>query len=68
MKITINKKSIDFSKVDNDKSASHNILTSVVESHHFYAAPAQAPGKIFDAAPAPPLLYSKTKILKRTKV
>jgi hypothetical protein len=34
---------------------SHNILRtqniSVAESHHFYAAP--APGKNFDAAPAP---------------
>jgi hypothetical protein len=37
--------------------------TSVAELHHFYAAP--APGKNFDAAPAlapaPTLLYSKTK-------
>jgi hypothetical protein len=41
-------------------------LTSVAEPHHFYAAP--APGKNFDAAPAPTLLYSKTKFLKRTKV
>jgi hypothetical protein len=43
----------------------------VAESHHFYAAP--APGKNFDAtpaapAPAPTLLYIKTKFLKRTKV
>jgi hypothetical protein len=30
----------------------------------FYAAP----GKNFDAAPAPTLLYSKAKILKQTKV
>jgi hypothetical protein len=50
-----------------------NIITSVAEPHHFYAAP--APGKNFDAAPAPAspapaptLLYSKEKILKRTKV
>jgi hypothetical protein len=42
--------------------------TSVAEPHHFYAAP--APGKNFDAAPAPAptLLYSKVKFLKRTKV
>jgi hypothetical protein len=40
--------------------------TSVAEPHHFYAAP--APGKNFDAAPAPTLLYSKAKFLKRTKV
>jgi hypothetical protein len=51
--------------------------------HHFYAAPAPginfdaapAPGINFDAAPdpappapAPTLLYSKAKFLKRTKV
>jgi hypothetical protein len=35
---------------------------SVAEPHHFYAAP--APGKNFDAAPAPTLLYSKEKFLK----
>jgi hypothetical protein len=44
-------------------------LTSVAEPHHFYAAP----GKNFDAAPdpaapAPTLLYSKEKFLKRTQV
>jgi hypothetical protein len=53
--------------------AVNNVLTSVAEPHHFYAAPAPAPGKNFDAAPAAPataptLLYSKTKFLKRTKV
>jgi hypothetical protein len=49
--------------------------SSVAEAHYFYAAPASAPGKNFDAAPdlaalapAPSLLYSKAKILKRTKV
>jgi hypothetical protein len=38
-----------------------NHLISVAEPHHFYAAPAL--GKNFDAAPAPAptLLYSKTK-------
>jgi hypothetical protein len=40
--------------------------TSVAELHHFYAAPDLAPGKNFDPAPAPTLLYSKTKFLKRT--
>jgi hypothetical protein len=45
--------------------------TSVAEPHHFYAAP--APGENFDAtpaapAPAPTLLHSKAKFLKRTKV
>jgi hypothetical protein len=42
--------------------------TSVAESHHFYVAP--APGKNFDAAPAPAptLLYSKAKFVKQTKV
>jgi hypothetical protein len=42
-----------------------NILfSSVAEPHHFYAPP--APGKNFDAAPAPAptLLYSKAKFLK----
>jgi hypothetical protein len=41
--------------------------TSVAEPHHFYAAP--APGKNFDAAPAPAptLLNSKAKFLKRSK-
>jgi hypothetical protein len=42
------------------------VIFSVAEPHHFYAA--QAPSKNFDAAPAPTLLYSKAKILKRTKV
>jgi hypothetical protein len=49
------------------------VETSVAEPHHFYAAPAPAPGKYFDAAPAasapattPTLLYSKAKFLKRT--
>jgi hypothetical protein len=44
--------------------------SSVVEPHHFYAAPAPAPGENFDAAPAPAptLLYSKANFLKRTKV
>jgi hypothetical protein len=44
------------------------IYQSVAEPHHFYAAP--APGENFDAAlaPAPTLLYSKAKFLKRTKV
>jgi hypothetical protein len=45
--------------------------TSVAEPHHFYAAPAAAPGKNFDAAsapaapaapaPVPTVLYSKAK-------
>jgi hypothetical protein len=39
---------------------------SVAEPHHFYASP--APGKNFDAAPAPTLLYRKAKFLKRTEV
>jgi hypothetical protein len=47
------------------------VFTSVAEPHHFYAAPAS--GENFDAAPAAPapaptLLYSKAKFLKRTKV
>jgi hypothetical protein len=49
----------------------NQLTNSVVEPHHFYAAP--APGENFDAAPAAPtpaptLLYSKAKFLKRTKV
>jgi hypothetical protein len=45
------------------------VLSSVAEPHYFYAAP--APGENFDAAPAaadpaPTLLYSKAKFLKRT--
>jgi hypothetical protein len=42
-------------------------FTSVVELHHFYAAP--APGKNLDVASVAPtstLLYSKAKFLKRT--
>jgi hypothetical protein len=39
--------------------------SSVAEPHPFYAAP--APGENFNMAPAPTLLYSKAKILKRTK-
>jgi hypothetical protein len=46
-------------------------VCSVAEPHHFYAAP--APGENFDSAPAvpapaPTLLHSKAKFLKRTKV
>jgi hypothetical protein len=44
----------------------YTVSDSVAEPHHFYAAPAL--GKNFDAAPAPTLLYSKAKFLKRTKV
>jgi hypothetical protein len=44
------------------------MITSVAELHHFYAAPALALGKNFDAAPAPApaptQLYSKAKFLK----
>jgi hypothetical protein len=45
------------------------IFPSDAEPHHFYAAP----GKNFDAAPAPAapaptLLYRKAKFLKLTKV
>jgi hypothetical protein len=55
-------------------------MISVAEPHHFYVAPATdpatdpAPGKNFDAAPAPApalaptLLYSEAKFLKLTKV
>jgi hypothetical protein len=44
------------------------LTTSVAEPHHFYAAP--APSENFDAAPAPAptVLHSKAKFLKRTKV
>jgi hypothetical protein len=38
------------------------VLISVAEPHHFDAAP--APGKNFDAALAPTLLYSKAKNFK----
>jgi hypothetical protein len=38
------------------------VTISVAEPHHFYAA--SAPGKNFDADPAPSLLYSKAKFLK----
>jgi hypothetical protein len=51
------------------------LFTSVAEPHHFYAAPAPAPGENFYAAPAPAapapaptLLYCKTKFLEPTKV
>jgi hypothetical protein len=54
------------------------LLFNVAEPHHFYVAPAPAPGKNFDAAPAPAapapaapdptLLYSKAKFLKLAKV
>jgi hypothetical protein len=48
----------------------HTPLVSVPEPDHFYAAP--APGKIFDADPAPAatvptLLNCKAKFLKRSK-
>jgi hypothetical protein len=42
------------------------VLCSFAEPHHLYAAP--DPGKNFDVAPAPTLLYSKAKFIKRTKV
>jgi hypothetical protein len=38
---------------------------SVAEPHHFYAAP--APGENFDAAPAPTLLYCRSKNFKGVK-
>jgi hypothetical protein len=44
--------------------------SSVAEPHHFYAAPAPALDKNFDAAPVAPastLQYSKTKFLNPTK-
>jgi hypothetical protein len=47
-------------------SEKSRVNCSVAEPHHFYAAP--APGENFDPAPAPTLLYSKAKFLKRTKV
>jgi hypothetical protein len=47
------------------------LKASVAEPHHFYAAPAPALGKNFNAdpapaalAPAPTLLYSKAKFFK----
>jgi hypothetical protein len=42
------------------------VIHSVSEPHHFYEAPAPvlAPGKSFDAAPTPTLLFSKAKFLK----
>jgi hypothetical protein len=39
---------------------------SVKEPHHIYSV--TTPGKNFDAAPAPTLLYSQAKFLKWTKV
>jgi hypothetical protein len=47
-------------------SCSGIILSSVAEPHHYYAAP--APGKNFDVAPAPSLLYSRPTFLKSKKV
>jgi hypothetical protein len=49
------------------------LSSGVAEPHHFYATPASAPEKSFDAAPvpaapAPTLLYSKAKFLKQTEV
>jgi hypothetical protein len=38
------------------------LYTSVAELYHFYADP--APGKNFDAAPAPTILYSRSNFLK----
>jgi hypothetical protein len=38
--------------------------SSVAEPQYFYAAP----GKNFDSAPAPTLLYSNANFLKQTKV
>jgi hypothetical protein len=42
------------------------VKISVAEPHIFYAA--QALGDNVDAAPAPALLYSRSKCLKRIKV
>jgi hypothetical protein len=46
----------------------NNPRNIIVKQCYFYAAP--VPGKNFDAAPAPAptLLYSKEKFLKRTKI
>jgi hypothetical protein len=43
-------------------------VTSVAEPHHFYAAPAPAPGENLYAAPVPTLLFNKVKFLKEPKV
>jgi hypothetical protein len=46
------------------------LKSSVAEPHHFYAAPAPASDENFDAAPAAPaptLLYSRSKIFKGAK-
>jgi hypothetical protein len=51
---------------DYEVFTAYTVIPSVADPHHFYAAP--APGKNFDPAPAPTLLYSKAKFLKRTKV
>jgi hypothetical protein len=53
------------------RAGTTGVKSNVAEPHNFYAAP--APSKNFDAAPAAPapdptLLYSKTKLLKRTEV
>jgi hypothetical protein len=60
----------NFSKSGSGQKSSGS-ATSVAEPHHFYAAPTPAPGKNFDANPAPAsaptLLYSKAKFLKQTK-
>jgi hypothetical protein len=59
----------DIKKKRSNRSRYLALKNSVAELHHFYAAP----GKNFDAAPdpaapAPTLLYSRAKFLKRTKV
>jgi hypothetical protein len=58
----------------NNARISHIEKCSIAEPHQFYAAPAPAQRKNFDAAPAAPvppaplLLHTKPKFLKRTKV
>jgi hypothetical protein len=52
-----------------------NVMVSVAKTHNFYAAPAPAPSKNLDAAPAAPVApdpdptvqYSKATFLKGTK-
>jgi hypothetical protein len=45
-----------------ERNISNIVFWSIAELHHFFVA--LAPGKNFDAAPAPTLLYSKAKFLK----
>jgi hypothetical protein len=70
LKITIIRQYLVIHNTVNPSEGLPDLVSSVVDPHHFYAAPSSASGENFDAAPAlaPTLRYSKPKFFKGLKV